>query len=224
MAARDFLETVNRHISDLGANQLPQIQRAGALIADAISAGHRIWMAQTSHCLHGEATYRAGGFMAAHILENPVVIEPGDIVIEGTPAGTSKLAIDIAVDVKERGATLIALTQRVFEDDPRILLQHPHRLRLSELADIVIDLGGSYGDGEFDLLDSGVRILPTSGITAMVAMWMMFAEAVDIMTGRGEVPLMWQSMLVPGAIERNEELRAEYHRTRVGFVPASESV
>jgi uncharacterized phosphosugar-binding protein len=176
-------------------------------------------MAQTTHCLHGEATYRAGGFMAAHILEDPIVIEPGDVVIEGTPAGTSGLAIDIALAAKARGATLIALTQLVFEHDPRIVRQHATGGRLSELADIVIDLGGSYGDSELELLSPDLRVIPASGVTGMVAMWMIFAGAMDALLADGKLPLMWQSMLVPGATERNQTLRERYLRDRLGYLP-----
>ncbi len=143
MAARAFYARVQEHLSYLEATQMSQIELGARAIADAVREGHRIWIAQTTHCLHGEATYRAGGFMAAHILDDPIVVDPGDVVIEGTPAGTSTLAIDIALQVKERGACLIALTQRVFEDDERIVLQHPKQLRLSAIADLVIDLGGS---------------------------------------------------------------------------------
>ncbi|MCC6944449.1 MAG: hypothetical protein IT335_07715 [Thermomicrobiales bacterium] len=217
MSATAFLDRIQDHLTNLESTQLPQIRLAAGEVARAIGSGNRIWLAQTSHCLHGEATYRAGGFMAAHILEDPIVLQPGDVVIEGTPAGTSTLAIDIALQAKERGAYLIALTQRVFEDDDQILLQHPDQLRLSSIADLVIDLGGSYGDGELELLDTGVRIIPSSGITGMVAMWMIFAEAVDILTSQGLMPVMWQSMLVPGALERNAALRARYLQTGAGF-------
>ncbi len=217
VSALDFYSRLQTHLGTLVESQHASIQIAAGEVARAIGSGHRIWIAQTSHCLHGEATYRAGGFMAAHILEDPIVLEPGDVVIEGTPAGTSTLAIDIALQAKERGAYLIALTQRVFEDDDRILLQHPQQLRLSSIADLVVDLGGSYGDGELDLRETGVRIIPSSGITGMVAMWMIFAEAVEMLASQGVTPKMWQSMLVPGAIERNTRLRTDYLRSSSGL-------
>jgi len=217
MSAEAFLDALLPQLEELRRGQLHAIQRAAVAVADSIEQGGRIWMAQTTHCLHGEATYRAGGFMAVHILEDPIVIAPGDVVIEGTPAGTSGLAIDLALAAKTRGATLIGLTQLVFERDPRIVLQHSTGLRLCELADIVIDLGGAYGDGELDFLSTGVQVIPSSGITGMAAMWMIFAEAIDVMLARGVAPLMWQSMLVPGASERNQALRNRYLEDSIGF-------
>jgi uncharacterized phosphosugar-binding protein len=216
--AEQFLDALLPQLERFRTSQLAPIRQAGTLIADAIATGHRVWIAQTTHCLHGEATYRAGGFMAAHILEDPIVLEPGDVVIEGTPAGTSGLVIDIAIAAKARGATLIALTQLVYEQDPRIILQHPTGRRLHELADLVIDLGGCYGDGEIDLPGDDVRIIPSSGITGMTAMWMIFAEAVEQLQAHGLMPIMWQSMLVPGATARNEKLRRQYLDERVGYL------
>ena len=91
----------------------------------------------------------------------------------------------------------------------------------------MIDLGGSYGDGELDLEGrdgngTGVRIIPSSGITGMVAMWMIFAEAVEQLLAMGVTPLMWQSILVPGATERNATLRKRYLITRLGYEPLDE--
>jgi uncharacterized phosphosugar-binding protein len=220
--AEQFLDAILPQLERLRTGQLAPIRQAGAIVADAIANGRRIWIARTTHCLHGEATYRAGGFMAAHILEDPIVLEPGDVVIEGTPAGTSGLVIDTAIAAKARGAALIALTQLVYERDPRILLQHPTGQRLHELADVVVDLGGCYGDGELDLPGEDIRILPSSGITGMTAMWMIFAEAVEQLLARELMPLMWQSMLVPGATERNERLRTRYLCDRVGYLPLVE--
>jgi uncharacterized phosphosugar-binding protein len=222
MLAEQFLQAILPQIAMFGGDRLPTITKAGELVAGALANGHRIWMAQTTHCLHGEATYRAGGLMAVHILDDPIVVEPGDIVIEGTPAGTSGLAIETALGVKARGATLIALTQLVYEQDPRIVLQHSSGKRLHEIADLTIDLGGSYGDGELDLLEPGLRVFPSSGITAMVAMWMIFADATERLTAQGLMPLIWQSVLVPGATERNARLRERYVADRSGVMSLGE--
>src|SRR5215217_1907105 len=111
MLAEQFLNAVLPQLAAFGGDRLPTIKQAGGIAAGVVANGHRIRMAQTTHCLHGEAAYRAGGLMAVHILDDPIVVEPGDIVIEGTPAGTSGLAIETALGVKARGGTLIALTQ-----------------------------------------------------------------------------------------------------------------
>jgi uncharacterized phosphosugar-binding protein len=61
--------------------------------------------------------------------------------------------------------------------------------------------------------------MPSSGVTGMVAMWMIFSEAVALLCGQGKAPMVTQSLQLPGATPRNEKLIAEYRRTRVGYEP-----
>ena len=189
MSATGYLEAIVPLVQRLGREPAAgAISAAGRAAADALSGGGKIWLTETSHCLHTEATYRAGGFIAAHTLADPVVVQPGDCVIEGTPVGVSGLAIDAALDAKARGAVLVALTNVAFENDPTTILEHPSRQRLHELADIVVDLAGPVGDGVFDDPETGTRVIPHSGVTGMVAMWMIFAEATAVLRARGESP------------------------------------
>ena len=53
-------------------------------------------------------------------------------------------------------------------------------------------------------------------------MSMIFAEAVAQVLARGLTPTGWESMLVPGAAERNEGLRGRYQGDRVGNVPLAD--
>jgi uncharacterized phosphosugar-binding protein len=195
---------------------LGAIRRAGGAAAAALSRGGKVWLTETTHCLHTEATYRAGGLMAAHIMTDPALVRTGDCVIEGTPVGTSGLAIECALGAKARGAVLVALTNVAFEDDGRTVLEHPSRKRLHELADIVVDLAGPVGDGVFE--HSGMRVMPHSGVTGMVAMWMIFSEAVALLEAEGGAPRFYECIMVDGAPERNGRERDEYLATGRGVV------
>jgi uncharacterized phosphosugar-binding protein len=200
--------------------QLPATQAAGRAVADAIVGGHRVWVTQTSHTLHTEATRRAGGFMAVHVLDDDAAIEAGDVVLAGTSAGTFDSIVETALVARARGAVVVSLTQLPFERDARMPSAHPSGRRLSEIADIVVDLGGPFGDGEFDLPDADgreVQVIPSSGVTGVLALWMIFAEALDLLVSRGTPPLVWQSNLIDGARERNSALVGEYERTRTGY-------
>jgi uncharacterized phosphosugar-binding protein len=219
MTAQAYYDAILPLIQRLDDEELRPIQQAGALIAEAIAGGHRVWVTKTSHCLHLEATTRAGGLMAVHILEDYVSIEPGDVVLAGTPVGTATIVIEPAIIAKERGAKLIVLTNVAFELDEQTELWHPSKRRLHEFADVLIDLKGPVGDGVEDHLGTGVRILPHSGVTGMVAMWMIFAEAVSCLEEQGKEPLLYQCIMVRGARERNDALLSQYHRTHVGYQP-----
>jgi uncharacterized phosphosugar-binding protein len=130
-------------LSWIVAEQVEPINAAALVVADSIGEGHRVWIAETTHCLHDEVTYRAGGLMAVHKLGDPIAIERGDVVVIGTNAGTNAITVDLALISRERGAPSIALTQLPYEMDPRLVPEHSSGKRLSEVADIVIDLGNS---------------------------------------------------------------------------------
>ena len=217
MSARRYHEEILPLVERLGGAELPAIQRAGALVAESIATGHRIWVTKTTHCLHTEAYYRAGGLAMAHVLEDPIVIEAGDSLVMGTNAGTTFISVEIASIARERGAHVIVLSQLEYERSPLIESWHPSGKRLNEMGDVVVDLGGSVGDGVMELADTGVRTMPSSGVTGMVAMWMIFSEAVAVLVAQGKVPMCTQSLQLPGATPRNEKLFAEYRRTRVGY-------
>ena len=220
MTARDYAAVIVPRIQDLVTSQLPSIEAAGRLVAGAIGDGHVIWLTQTSHTIHLEGTHRAGGLMAARTLESIDEIERGDVVIIGTSAGTSQGTVDLAEEAHARGAVVIALTGVAFENDPRMVRGHANGRVLHEEADLTVDLASPFGDGEFTLAGTGVQILPSSGATGVVALWMIFAEAVSILVADGKVPLMWQSNIVPGGQARNETISADYARTKRGYAAA----
>jgi uncharacterized phosphosugar-binding protein len=217
MKAREYFRVVSDLLESMVETQTAQIERAAERCAAAIGEGHRIWLSQTTHCLHDEATGRAGGLIACHVLHDPITIEAGDVVLMGTNAGTTYRAVEIATIARERGASVVALTQLPYETDPEVLVFHPSGKRLHELADVVVDLGGHVGDGVFAFPEIDARVMPSSGVTGMMAMWMIFSQAVELLLAEGKVPLVYQSLQLPGAIARNERLVAEYGRTRRGY-------
>jgi uncharacterized phosphosugar-binding protein len=218
VSADDYLAGILPLVGRLGDDEVrANILRAGETVASSLAGERKVWVAQTSHCLHDEATYRAGGLIAAHILENVALVQPGDCVIEGTPVGTSNLAIDTALGSKARGATLIALTNVAFENDPRTIVEHPSGRRLHEIADIVVDLDGPIGDGMFAIGDPTIRVIPHSGVTGMVAMWMIFAEAMSVLQVRNKIPRFYECIMITGAAEHNAAEIDDYLSTNRGY-------
>jgi uncharacterized phosphosugar-binding protein len=218
MQSVTFGNQMIERLSGIVTEQQAPINAAALAVADALGAGHRVWIAETSHGLHDEVTSRAGGLMAVHRLNDPVGIEAGDVVVVPTNAGTTRATVDFALIGKERGATVVALTPMSYETDPRLAPEHPSGKRLNEVADIVVDLGGRYGDTELDFTcgDRSFAAIPGSGIAGMLAMWMIFAGATELLCERGTPPLTWDSMQMPGVHAANLERFAEYRRSRNG--------
>jgi uncharacterized phosphosugar-binding protein len=190
MSARRYLEAIVALVERLGGEELAVIQEAGRVVAEAIGGGYRVRVSKTTHRLHGEASYRAGGLVAAHLLEAPFVVERGDADLTGTNAGTTFIAVEIATIACGRGTRVIVLSEREYERSPLIGSKHPGGKRLYEPGDVVVDLGGAVGDGVVELPDTGVRTMPSSGVAGMVAMWMICSEAVALLCADGNVPLV----------------------------------
>src|SRR4029079_2399241 len=119
--------------------------------------------------------------MAVQVLEDIGTVAPGDVVLVGTSAGTTAGVVGLAIDARAQGAVVIALTSVAFESDKRIVPEHPTGMLLHEVADVVVDLGSPFGDGEFQLPGTDLRILPSTGATGVVALWMIIAEAVSLL-------------------------------------------
>ncbi len=221
-AAQQFSHQVLARLEHMIEGQAESIEASAVVVADAIGSGHRVWIAETTHCLHDEGTYRAGGLMAVHRLTDAVAIEGGDVVLIGTNAGTTVTTVELALISRGRGAASIALTQLAYEMDPRLVPEHASGKRLSEVADIVIDLGGQYGDTELSFT-SGSRsfsAIPGSGVAQVLVMWMIFARATELLCERGTPPLIWDSMQMPGVHAENLARFADYRASRVGFTKA----
>ena len=222
MQSQAYGNRIIERLSSIVTEQLEPINAAALAVADAIGSGHRVWIAETTHCLHDEGTYRAGGLMAVHRLTDPIAIESGDVVLIGTNAGTTALTVDLALTSRQRGATSIALTQLPYEMDPRLIPEHPGGQRLSEEADIVIDLGGQYGDTELTFASGkhSFSAIPGSGVAQVMAMWMIFARATELLCERGTPPLIWDSMQMPGVHAENLKRFADYRASRIGYSTA----
>jgi uncharacterized phosphosugar-binding protein len=208
--AGEYAAVVQQRIDAILLTQVPAIETAAAIVADALGAGGRLHVAQTSHTLHLEATHRAGGLMGVSVLDDLAAVRPGDAVIVGTPAGTWAYPIEIALGARDRGARVIAISSEAFETDPRVPLGHASGRRLRDVADVAIDADGPYGDGETVLADEAIPIIPSSGATGVTVLWMILAEAVELLAQRGLAPLVWQSNLLAGAPERNAREQAEF--------------
>ncbi len=221
-AGNQFATQVLARLGSMIEGQSSVLETAAIGIAGSISSSHRVWIAETTHCLHDEGTYRAGGLMAVHRLIDPIAIEAGDVVLIGTNAGTTALTVDLALISRERGATSIALTQLPYEMDPRLVPEHPSGKRLAEVADIVVDLGGRYGDTELTFTSGGRSFdaIPGSGVAQVLAMWMIFARATELLCERGTPPLIWDSMQMPGVHAENLARFAGYRTSRIGVAKA----
>jgi uncharacterized phosphosugar-binding protein len=141
-------------------------------------------------------------------------IRPQDIFIVGSNSGGNGTVVEFARLVKQRGHQLIAVTS--LDHSRQITSRHPSGQRLFELADVVIDNSGVFGDAAL-LLPTGGRIGATSSLTSILIAQLLVAEVCGLLL-RADVDVpVFISANVPGGDAHNEKVLAHYTgRVRLG--------
>ncbi len=140
-------------------------------------------------------------------------IRPSDVFIICSNSGGNGSTVELARLVKQHGHPLIAVTS--MDHTTKIESRHPSGLRLFEIADVVIDNGGRFGDSALPLplaADGTVRgaITATSTVTSALIAQMLVTEVCGLLLEAGaDVPVLI-SANIPGGDEHNDALRTRY--------------
>lgn len=134
-------------------------------------------------------------------------IFPQDVFIIASQSGVNAAIVEVARQVKARGHALVAVTS--LDHTRHVESRHPSGEKLYELADIVIDNCGPYGDALLDL-PTGGKVCAVSSLSTMLIAEMLTAETIHTLLERGVEPLVYVSANVPGGIEQGERAKRRY--------------
>jgi uncharacterized phosphosugar-binding protein len=209
----ELLETTLEHNGDV-------IDDVAAAIATAIVDGHNIYAFGAGHSLSlvNEMYRRAGGFKKvvrpiwnaellsredeelAGKLENErgyyakltdgLDWGPGDLCWVLSNSGRNALIVELALEAKRRGVTVIALTSLTHSG---AVSATPGLPKLPEIADYVIDNGGAYGDASIAIGGIADPVAPTSTIIGAALIQATWAEVAERLVARGYIPEIWGS-------------------------------
>ncbi len=186
--------------------------RAGGLVpANKISLTDLVFLGGDAPASANDPLLERDPSMIGRLLELQAV-NPADVFIICSNSGGNGSTVELASRVKAHGHPLIAVTS--MQHTTKITSRHPSGKRLFELADVVIDNGGVYGDAALKLPahngDTAVAITPTSTVTSALIAQMLATEVCGLLLEDGrEVPVL-VSANVPGGDEHNNELRARF--------------
>ncbi len=135
-------------------------------------------------------------------------IQRGDVVIIGSVTGSRVFLVEVALQMKSRGIALIGLTSKEYSAFAPV--QHSAGKKLSDICDVLIDNGCVVGDAMLSIHGLDVPVGPASGISAATLMWMLCAEIVERQIALGKMPLVLESMNLPGAMDRNRDKALQY--------------
>lgn len=230
------LDVVDR----LRTTQAQAIRQAAGLLAPSLFEGGVVHIFGTGHskAFAMELCNRAGGLVPMHaitlddlrragrpvddIADSQLERDPanahallalhdlrqGDAFIIVSNSGRNGATVEMALEVRRRGLPLIAVT--ALDHATRVSSRHPSGKRLHELADVVIDNCGPYGDALLPTPGQHYRCCSVSSITGAFIAQALTAELVAAYVARGETPPVLISANVDGGDAHNEELRRRY--------------
>ena len=235
--ARPYLDEVISLLVEVRDGQGPAIERAAALVAEAVASDGLVHVFGTghSHLLAEEVFYRAGGLAQVNpILIDPLMLHagaarstrlerlsglaeailddepvgPNDVLIVISNSGGNAACVEMAQAGVARGIPTIALTS--LQHATAAAARSGSGLRLHEVADVVLDNGGRPGDACIDIDGLGVAVGPTSTVVGAALLNAVVVEAVRLVVARGGSPDVFASSNVEGGDAVNAELIATY--------------
>jgi uncharacterized phosphosugar-binding protein len=135
-------------------------------------------------------------------------IDPRDVFIICSNSGVNVAIVEVAQRVKEQGHSLVAVT--ALDHSRRMESRHPSGKKLYELADIVIDNCGPFGDAILEMPGGLGKACSISSVSGSLIGQMLTAETIGNLLARGITPPIFLSANIPGGIEHGKKLREHY--------------
>jgi uncharacterized phosphosugar-binding protein len=235
---QNYISELQEVLERIKLEQLPAIEAAGHLVANALIADGVIHTFGTghSHLIADEAFFRAGGIAAINpILDERLVflkgalestraervpgfarklieqelIGPHDVAILISNSGRNNVPVEMALEMKARGVKVIAITS-VTQSSSSLPL-HASGQRLFELADVTIDNCVPPGDALLALPGLTSRIGPSSTVAGAAIINSIMIEGVSESLRRGgDVPVLPSANIDGVTQERLRELLGRY--------------
>lgn len=140
--------------------------------------------------------------LAARILRNYDLSE-NDCALVVSSSGTSLVPVEMAQGFRQRGMKVVALVSR--RHCEASAAKHPDGLKLTDLADLVLDTGAPAGDAMVPIDGLETPVAPGSTIGACAVVNCIKAEVAARLTAAGQPPPVLTAPALVGS-ERSAEL------------------
>jgi uncharacterized phosphosugar-binding protein len=134
----------------------------------------------------------------------------GDVVMIGSVSGKNRTPVELALAARGIGVKVIGITALQYTAEVRSL--HPSGKKLCDVSDVTIDNGAPYGDAAVDVPGYKEKMLPVSGVAAIVAGWMVWGRVMEKMAAAGVPPSAFISINREGGKEYYDRSQAEFNQ------------
>lgn len=236
MSAEKYIQAAKNLIEKIENSQMDAIRQVADLVTEAIineklvfiyGAGHSSILCIETFARAGglanmqamldaglymiSGAQRQGGFERlpgyASCMVNDYGISEGDLVIVISNSGRNPAPVEMALEVKKLGATVVGLTSLAHSNS--VTSNDPSGKKLMEIADIVIDNGCPPGDAMIELPDLLPRVGPGSTVAGAVILNSIVTQAAANLLEKGIKPPVALSGNLPEGEEYNKSFRKQ---------------
>lgn len=245
MSFLEYIDGLQAVLERIKQEQARNIDKAGRLVADALSAGgivHTFWTGH-SHLVADEAFFRAGGIAAvnpilderliflkgalessraekesglAHSLIEGEQVRAEDVAIIISNSGRNAVPLEMALEMQARGLKVIAITNLAQSKSSGS--RHSSGKKLYELADIAIDNCVPAGDALLTLPGLASPLGPSSTVAGATIINSIIIEAVAELLRRGEQVPVLPSANIDGVSEQTLRVILSRYKGRIRYL------
>jgi uncharacterized phosphosugar-binding protein len=245
MAFEVYLAEAARALERLSQQQGASIAAAAGAIANALEADGvlHVFGCGHSHLLAEEAFYRAGGLAAVNpILDPRLMFQQGalasthaeresgyaarileredvravDVAIVASNSGRNAVPIEMALELRARGVTVIAITSLAHAQ--AVAARHASGRKLYEIADIVVDTGIAAGDAAITLPGTKLKMGPLSTVVGAALVHAIVIEAAVLLVQRGHDPRVLPSANLDTTSQEDLERALSRYTGRIRYL------
>ena len=232
-----YHQAVMRLIDAIVRSQAKSLERAAQVLFASLRADgvFHVFGSGHSHALAEETYHRAGGLVPVNAIQEVFLtpltpprvsgqlervsglakiilddhdLRPGEVLLVISNSGINTVPVEVALEGKSRGLTVIALTS--LRHSRGVPSRHPGGRRLFEIADIVLDNCGEPGDAAVRYEGFDGMVGPTSFLAGAYLINSLVCRVVELFVEQGLTPPVYLSANVPGGDEHNRKLEARY--------------
>ena len=179
---------------------LPAVSDAAGRVSARLSAGGRLCLASVRPDFTSEGYTRSGGLMLAEEWTPETALSPEDTVILGWSGAPPERELELLQQLRSSGALVAAIGPTGWSGaEPR-----PDDLFLDSSVPRPEVVTALFGGQDY----------PLTSLQNLLLLWALTGEIVAALTRAGRMPAMYQSVLVPGARDRNARFAdSPFHET-----------
>lgn len=235
----DYFERIIPLLQQVQREEAEEMEQAVAELVRAIEGKNGIFAFGASHAgiLTMELYFRAGGLMVVNpifgrevlpdiepvthtsqmerlpgygsLLARKTPFQKGDVVLLHSVSGRNPVTIEMAIEARKMGVTVIAITSVAYSKS--VSSRHPSGKNLYEVSDIVIDNHGDIGDALCEIPGMEQKVGASSTVVGATIVNALVVETVRRLKERGmEHPPIFYSANLDGGDALNDALYEQY--------------